>query len=47
MVKIFDDCIVFANSGRLYGHLTIEDLQRDEYFSSLHNQLLAESFYLG
>ena len=47
VIKIFDDRIVFANPGRLYGHLTIEDLQRDDYVSSLRNRLLAEAFYLS
>lgn len=47
MDKIFDDRIVFVNPGRLYGHLTIEDLQRDDYVSSLRNLLLAEFICLS
>ncbi|MBL7202998.1 MAG: winged helix-turn-helix transcriptional regulator [Desulfobacteraceae bacterium] len=31
---------------RIYGNLTIEDLERDDYVSSIRNKLLAESFYL-
>jgi len=45
--KIFNDRVVFANPGRLYGHLTIEDLQRDDYVSSLRNLLLAEFICLS
>ncbi len=46
VIKIFDDRIVFTSPGRLFGNLTIEDLQRDDYVSSIRNKLLAESFYL-
>jgi len=46
IIKIFDDRIVFTNPGRIYGNLTIEDLERDDYVSSIRNKLLAESFYL-
>jgi len=46
IVKIFDDRIVFTNPGRIYGNLTVEDLERDDYVSSIRNKLLAESFYL-
>jgi len=46
VIKIFDDRIVFTNPGRIYGNLTIEDLERDDYVSSIRNKLLAESFYL-
>ncbi len=46
VIKIFDDHIQFTNPGRIYGNLTIEDLKRDDYVSSIRNKLLAESFYL-
>ena len=46
VIKIFDDRIVFSNPGRIYGNLTIEDLERNDYVSSIRNKLLAESFYL-
>lgn len=46
VIKIFDDRILFTSPGRIYGNLTIDDLQRDDYVSSLRNKLLAESFYL-
>ncbi|MEA1933402.1 MAG: putative DNA binding domain-containing protein [Thermodesulfobacteriota bacterium] len=46
VIKIFDDRIVFTNPGRIYGNLIPEDLERDDYVSSIRNKLLAESFYL-
>ena len=46
VIKIFDDHIVFVNPGTIYGNLTIEDLNRDDYVSSIRNKLLAEAFYL-
>jgi len=46
VIKIFDDRIVFTSPGRIYGDLTIEELERDDYVSSIRNKLLAESFYL-
>jgi ATP-dependent DNA helicase RecG len=46
VIKIFDDRILFTSPGRIYGNLTIADLQRDDYVSSIRNKLLAESFYL-
>ncbi|MCD4674973.1 MAG: putative DNA binding domain-containing protein, partial [Desulfobacula sp.] len=46
VIKIFDDRIEFINPGTLYGNLTLEDLTRDDYVSSIRNKLLAESFYL-
>lgn len=46
VVKIFDDRIVFTNPGKLFGKLRVEDLERDDYVSSLRNRLLAEAFYL-
>lgn len=42
VIKIFDDRILFTNPGRIYGNLTIEDLKRDDYVSSIRNKLLAE-----
>ncbi|MBN1546006.1 MAG: hypothetical protein JW902_05030 [Syntrophaceae bacterium] len=35
-----------TSPGRLYGNLTIADLMRDDYASSIRNKLLAECFYL-
>ena len=46
VIKIFDDRILFTSPGRIYGNLTIEDLERDDYVSSIRNKLLAEAFYL-
>jgi len=46
VIKIFDDRILFTSPGRIYGNLTIADLQRDDYVSSIRNKLLAEAFYL-
>ncbi|MCK5783085.1 MAG: putative DNA binding domain-containing protein, partial [Desulfobacterales bacterium] len=46
IIKIFDDRIVFTNPGRLYGKLNLQDIQGDDYVSSLRNRLLAEAFYL-
>jgi len=46
VIKIFDDRILFTNPGRIYGNLTIEDLKRGDYVSSIRNKLLAEAFYL-
>ncbi len=46
IIKIFDNRIVFTNPGRIHGNLTLEDLERDDYVSSIRNRLLAESFYL-
>ena len=34
------------SSGRLYGNLTVDDLQGDSYHSELRNKLIAEAFYL-
>ena len=45
-IKIFDDRITLFNPGKLYGGLTIEELQTDHYPSHLRNKLLAEAFYL-
>ena len=45
VIKIFDDRIIFSNPGKIYGNLTIEDLKRDDYVSSIRNKLLAEAYY--
>jgi ATP-dependent DNA helicase RecG len=46
VIKIFDHQIVFINPGTLFGNLTIKDLEKDDYVSSIRNKLLAEAFYL-
>ena len=46
VIKIFDDRILFTSPGCIYGNLTIADLERDDYVSSIRNKLLAEAFYL-
>ncbi len=46
VIKIFDNRIVFTSPGRLFGNLTVEGLERDDYVSSIRNKLLVESFYL-
>lgn len=46
VIKVFDDRIVISSPGRLFGKLTIADLKRDDYSSSIRNKLLAEAFYL-
>lgn len=43
---IKDDRILFTSPGLIYGNLTIADLERDDYVSSIRNNLLAEAFYL-
>jgi ATP-dependent DNA helicase RecG len=45
-IKIFDNYITFYNPGGLYGNLTIEQLQKDNYQANTRNRLIAESFYL-
>jgi len=44
--EVIISLVAFANPGKLFGNLRIEDLQRDDYVSSLRNRLLAEAFYL-
>jgi ATP-dependent DNA helicase RecG len=46
IIKIFDDKIILTNPGILYGNLTLQDLEKDDYVSSIRNKLLAEAFYL-
>src|SRR3972149_11097232 len=46
VIKIFDDRIIFTNPGKIFGNQTIQDLERNDYISSLRNKLLPEAFYL-
>jgi ATP-dependent DNA helicase RecG len=46
VIKIFDDRIIFSNPGTLFGSLTLKDLEKDDYISSIRNKLLAEAFFL-
>jgi len=46
VIKIFDNRIIFSNPGTLFGNLTLKDLEKDDYVSSIRNKLLAEAFYL-
>ena len=45
-IKIYDDYLTIFGPGTLYGGLTIDDLQTDNYPSQLRNKLIAEAFYL-
>ena len=45
-IKIYDDKIVIASPGKLYGDITLEKLKSKNYQSSLRNKLIAEAFYL-
>jgi ATP-dependent DNA helicase RecG len=45
-IKIFDNSITFFSPGKLYGDLTLADLETDTYSSHLRNKLIAEAFYL-
>ena len=45
-IKIFDQSILFFNPGKLYGGLTIEELNTDNYQARTRNKLIAEAFYL-
>jgi ATP-dependent DNA helicase RecG len=45
-VKIFDNSISFFNPSGLFGNLTVEDLETDNYHASTRNKQLAEAFYL-
>ncbi|OIP85069.1 MAG: hypothetical protein AUK44_00560 [Porphyromonadaceae bacterium CG2_30_38_12] len=45
-IKIFDNKITIFNPGGLYGNITIEDLNRDDYQASARNKLIVEAFYL-
>ncbi len=46
VIKVFDNRIIFSNPGTLFGNLTLKDLEKDDYISSIRNKLLAEAFYL-
>ena len=46
IVKIFDSYIEISNPGSLYGNLSIELLNTDQYLPKHRNRLLAEAFYL-
>ena len=46
VIKVFDDRIIITNPGRLYGRLTLAELEGNDYVSSLRNRLIAEAFYL-
>lgn len=45
-IKIFDNKITIFNPGNLYGNITIDDLNRDDYQASARNKLIVEAFYL-
>lgn len=45
-IKIYDNKIVIASLGKLYGDMTLEKLKQKNYQSSLRNKLTAEAFYL-
>ena len=45
-IKIFDQSITFFNPGKLFGDITIQDLDSDTYQSRPRNRLIAEAFYL-
>jgi ATP-dependent DNA helicase RecG len=45
-IKVFDNYITFYNPGKLYGDLTIKDLQTNTYQAAARNKLIAEAFYL-
>ena len=45
-IKIFDKKITIFNPGDLYGNITVEDLQRDDYQASARNKLIVEAFFL-
>ena len=42
----FDNYITFYNPSKLYGDLTVEDLQTNTYQAATRNKLIAEAFYL-
>jgi ATP-dependent DNA helicase RecG len=45
-IKMFDNSITVFNPGKLYGDLTIAELQTDYYQSRARNKLTTEAFYL-
>ncbi|WP_299976278.1 RNA-binding domain-containing protein [Desulfobacula sp.] len=46
VIKIFDNRIIFSNPGTLFGKLTLKDLEKDDYISSIRNKIVAEAFFL-
>lgn len=46
VIKIFDNRIIFTNPGTLFGSLTLKDLEKDDYTSSIRNKIVAEAFFL-
>ena len=46
IIKIFDDSISVTNPGTIFGNLSLSDLQRDDYTSSIRNKILADALYL-
>jgi len=46
VIKIFDNRIIFSNPGTLFGKLTLKDLEKDDYTSSIRNKIVAEAFFL-
>ena len=45
-IKISDDQISIFSPGTFYGGVSVADIQKDNYRSSLRNKLVAEGFYL-
>lgn len=45
-IKIFDNYITFYNPGILFGNVTVEALNKDNYQAHARNKLIAEAFYL-
>ena len=46
IIKIFDNCIEFISPGGLFGSISLNDLNSDNYLASHRNKILAEAFYL-
>ena len=46
VIKIFDNRVIFSNPGTLFGKLTLKDLEKDDYISSIRNKIVAEAFFL-
>ena len=45
-IKIFDNEITFFNAGKLFGGLTVSDLETDDYQAQSRNKLITEALYL-
>jgi len=45
-IKIFDKKITIFNPGKLYGNITVDKLNTDNYQAQTRNKLIAEAFYL-